>query len=190
MAKFSKLSEYIYKKSSIKNTLIFLGAFLILNLLAFPFFMNKIGTENRILDLMFGYSSETAYQTISSLGYSSRVWYAWMLASVDMIYPIVYSIFLSIGISANYKNVIKKDSDWRMINILPALALLGDISENTNILIMLNNYPASINLAAHFASVSGMIKWSTVVVSMAVIVVGVFMNLRIWIKRRKTTGNS
>ena len=190
MATIKNISDYIYQKSNIKNTLIFLGMFAVLNLLILPFFMDKIGTDKKLLDLMFGFSAETAYKTISSLGQDSRIWYAWFLATADMIYPLVYSIFLSIGISVNLKNVIDKDSKWRLINLLPALAFLGDISENTNILIMLKNYPASIDLSAHFASFSGMIKWVAIVISMATIVVGVTMNIARKIKERKKTGNS
>ncbi len=182
---FKKLSDFAYKKTKVSGILLFLGLFLILNLMIFPLFINQIGLDKKILDLSFGFSPEVAYSTLLSYGEQGRFIYSIMLLTADTVYPLVYSIFLVMGVSMNFKKAFKSTNPILKLNIFPLLAGLFDFCENTGILIMLYNFPEKHHYLAWFASVSGMLKWTVIIVSLLLIITSIGVIAVKKIKERK-----
>lgn len=171
-----RFSNWISSKANGKVVLVFLVLLLFFNFWVFPFFTRQFGQapEQPILDLMFGFSPEQAYSIISDYGQEGRSGAILSTAIADSIYPFVYAGLLAFAISWFLKTTPIKNKKWQYLNLLPFAALDFDFIENAGIITMLAGYPNQFEIIARITSVAGMLKWSMVVVSMAVIVIIIF----------------
>ncbi|MFO8067257.1 MAG: hypothetical protein R6U11_06720 [Bacteroidales bacterium] len=181
----TKLSHILKRKANYTNIIIVLVAYLILNLLVFPYFINQISEDKKILDLTFGFAPQSAYEILSSYSNNELSAYRNMLLYADLIYPFVYSLLLSFGISLNIKKIIRPGSKLQYLNLLPALPLFFDLLENTSSLIMIRMLPEESITAAYICSVAGVLKWITISLCIFIVLLVVilrFINYRQKIK--------
>ncbi|MCC5945905.1 MAG: hypothetical protein JJT94_13320 [Bernardetiaceae bacterium] len=117
------------------------------------------GGVARIPDISFGYHADQLYQWFEAMGSSGRELYFYMTLSLDMLYPLVYTLlfcFVLIGVEAK---------SWIY---LPLTASLSDISENISMLFLLNGYPERYEGIVRWASASTQTKW--ILISFLVVV--------------------
>jgi hypothetical protein len=167
-----RLSRLISRKANGRSVLIFLGLQLFFSLWVFPFFTRQFGPGEgqSMLDLMFGFSPEQAYDIISAYGDAGRSGAIITTTIADSIYPFVYAGLLALAISWFHNGIPLKNRKWQYLNLLPFAALIFDFAENAGIIAMLAGYPAQAPVIAHIASAAGMLKWTFVVVSTAALV--------------------
>ncbi len=180
----NKLSRFIYKQSRLVNIVVIFAIFLMLLFIIFPYFKTKIGDDKQILDLLFAFSPDTAYEVLNSYNDYEKTIYTQMILIADYLYPIVYSIFLSFGISINLRKILTPKSRLLKLNILPIIPLISDFLENSSILPMLHLLPHRINALAYLASTANTIKWISLSVCMLMIVFILFVRIFRIIKKR------
>jgi hypothetical protein len=164
-----RLSNWISSKANGRMVLALLLLQLLFNFWVFPFFTRQIGPGEGqpILDLMFGFSPEQAYNIISAYGAAGRSGAIITTAIADSLYPFVYAGLLAFAISWFLKGIPLKSKKWQYLNLLPLAALVFDFAENAGIITMLAAYPAYSMTIARITSTAGMLKWTFVVVSAA-----------------------
>jgi len=95
--------------------------------------------------------------------------------TVDIIYPIVYTLAFGLLISWLFQRGYKPDSKMQKLNILPLGAWLFDLLENLGIVTLLSTFPAQITAVALLTTIFTMVKWIFAGASMLLIVLGLIM---------------
>jgi len=168
-----KASDLLYRYSRLKTIIIVGVVFVAFQQGIFPHFMNVIAltTTYPIPDLIFGFHVEQVYDFVANAGEEGRKAYLDTLLWIDSLYPLVYSLFLSLIISIAFKKLPSGLQKLKHLNLLPFGAAIADYFENTGLIIVVLSYPTKAVFAAQLASIFGMIKWSIVAVSMAIILI-------------------
>ncbi len=131
------------------------------------------------LDLQFAYTPQMAYESLHSYSNAIRKKYIIGEMTVDIIYPLFYTLFLSFSIFLIYKH--KKDNNALAIQfaLVPYIILVSDFIENTGIVTMLSKYPQELVSVAWGTSYFSTLKWVTVAFCFLLIIVGLLNNLRL-----------
>ncbi len=129
------------------------------------------------IDLQFAYTPELAYELIDSYSEETRTVYARGEMTLDVAYPIVYTLFMSVTLMLLYPN------KWKMA-WLPYGVFGVDMLENTGIIIMLKNYPEQLRSVAWITSGFSTLKWSLVIIVVLFIFYGLLSKL--WAKVSKS----
>lgn len=134
--------------------LVLIGLYLVFVLVLFPAF----GGDGKAapLDLMFSYSPDQAYQKIESYGPQVRHSYAISALTLDVAYPLTYSLMFSVWLSLLLKPAGRVAYG---ICMLPFAVLLFDLLENSGIVIMLLMFPERLDLLARATSLATSLKW-------------------------------
>ena len=114
------------------------------------------------LDLMFWYNHDTLYQMMASYGEVIRSRYMIGLLTVDVAYPIIYGSLLALVIALIIKKLPIACS--RKLCLIPFVAVLFDLTENTLVIFLLNSYPQKNYLLADIAGFVTASKWSAFII--------------------------
>lgn len=94
------------------------------------------------LDLMFFYTPEKAFTMIEKYGETGRALYMKIEFTVDIIYPIIYTLFYGLLLSWLMQRAFKPESKMQKYNAMPVGTWLFDLLENLGIISMLTMYPS------------------------------------------------
>jgi hypothetical protein len=142
--------------------------------------------DNPTLDSDPCYDSEEAYALIRKFDSPSRQLYAWTEITVDMIFPIIYSLLLSLLIIYIFQKSSNKTT-YESLAMLPFIAMLFDYCENVLIAVMLFDYQREHFALARVASLATKLKFSFLAVSLAAILFGlIWLAIRSLSKESKT----
>jgi hypothetical protein len=111
------------------------------------------------LDLMPGYSAAQAYSAISAYNEDGRVFYLLIELTVDLIYPIIYSLFFSLTILYFLRRNAAQRPGLARLALLPFGALICDWAENAGIVTMLLTYPAQQPVVGVVTGLLTSLKW-------------------------------
>lgn len=159
------MKPILAQKASVKLSLFLLFLMIVFNVVIMP---NLAGDTNAVpIDLQFAYTPQRAYELINS--YSDETRHNYMIGemTMDVLYPIVYTLFLSLTLLLLYPQKEK-------IALIPYVIFIADMFENTGIITMLYNYPSELHGVALATSVFSTIKWSVVIVCFLLLIVGLF----------------
>jgi hypothetical protein len=135
------------------------------------------------LDLLFSYSPDVAYLHLESFGVEGRERYAKVSMLVDTIYPVIYTLLFLTLIYQLQKNTGLASSRYRHITFVPLFAFAFDILENTCIVFMLKSYPERHDQVATLSSLFTSLKWISVGMSSALLIVLVIIKVKHKLKR-------
>ncbi|MGN0162393.1 MAG: hypothetical protein ACI4EA_02270 [Candidatus Ornithomonoglobus sp.] len=93
----------------------------------------------QILDTMFGYSAETAYQTIADFGDDGSTAYFQTL-KLDCIFPLTYMVFLVCLIGFLLNKFVKANGIWDLLIYIHVVAMIFDCVENGMIFVMISSF--------------------------------------------------
>lgn len=127
------------------------------------------------LDLMFFSSPEKTFAMIERYGEFGRPFYRNVELTVDIIYPIIYTLAFGLLISWLFQRGFKSDSKMQKLNVFPIGAWFFDLLENLGIVTMLSMWPSQPSVLAWLTTIITMIKWVFAGGSMVLIVVGLVM---------------
>ena len=96
----------------------------------------------------------------------------------DIIYPIVYTLFLALAITWLFERRFAPNSNTQKYNVVPFGAWLFDLLENICIVTMLSVYPSTHPLLAWISTVFTMLKWLFAIESVGLLLIGLFMASR------------
>lgn len=124
------------------------------------------------LDLLFFYTPAQAFAMIEKYGEAGRALYMKIELSVDILYPVVYTLFLGLLISWLFQRAFTPDSRMQKWNVAPVGVWFFDLLENVGIVIMLAMYPSQPVFLAWLTMLLGIIKWALAFLSIALVLVG------------------
>lgn len=144
-----------------------LGAFYVA---IFPAFLEKIPSspDLGLLDVLPGYTPEDAYSRLEAYGPEGRRVYAVVEMTVDVAFPIVTALLLSLFTLFALGCAFPRRRALRALALVPLGTLVADLAENAAILGLLFAYPSRIEPLARLSSLLTTAKWSLVVSSVAV----------------------
>ena len=125
------------------------------------------------IDLLFFYTPEKAYQMVAAYGEQGRAVYRTGELTLDIIYPIVYTLFFSLFITWLFQRGFAAESGMQGLNVVPFGAWLFDLLENLGIVGMLSVYPSTPSLLAWVSSIFTVIKWLFAGASVLLMVIGI-----------------
>jgi hypothetical protein len=138
-------------------------------------------------DMSFYYSADDLYQMAKSYGKEGRAEYIRARFTFDLVWPLVYGFFLSIGISWTSRKAFFKESTLQRTNIAPVLGVLFDYLENISTSLVMARYPSSTPVIDWLASIFTMLKWLFVTGSFVLLLAGFLIGILRWVSIRKSS---
>lgn len=116
------------------------------------------GSE-RSPDTSLFYTPEDLYQMAEEYGANGRQAYIRDRWTFDLVFPLVYTCFLAVGISWFVQRLTGWADAWKLTNLIPVLGGLFDLLENSAATLAMASYPARPQILLSAASLFTPIKW-------------------------------
>jgi hypothetical protein len=123
-------------------------------------------------DLSFFYTAEDLYRMAEEYGEGGRQTYVRVRFTFDLIWPLVYTVFLATGISWFFQRAFAAQTLWQQANIVPVLAALFDLLENISTSVVMIRYPNQTAVLDVGAPIFTMVKWVLVGSSFLLLLIG------------------
>jgi hypothetical protein len=184
----TKLSSWFYKISSGWFALLAVVIFFLFIALVLPGQSASSQSQTGDIsspDLSIYYSALDLYEMAEAYGDQGRTEYIRERFSFDLIWPLVYTFFLTTTISWLYKQSLSESNPWRRINLLPVIGMIFDYLENISTSLVMYRYPAPTLIIDWFAGFFTVLKWLLIGLSFAALVAGIIAILWFWIKKSR-----
>lgn len=168
----NRISRKLTGFSKLGTTLVVLVIFIVFFVVILPHqsaAMNTYSGELGSPDLSLFYSPKDLYQMAEQYGSAGREAYVRARFTFDLIFPVIYTLFLVTSISRVLGAVLPKNSRWCMLNLAPIAGMILDLLENTATSFVMSRYPALSPLSANLAPVFTLLKWIFVVGSFLIL---------------------
>lgn len=133
-------------------------------------------------DTSLFYSADDLYQLAETYGQSGRAAYIKLRWTFDLIWPLVYTLFLVLWI-IKLSSFLGPDKFSRFLFILPIIAMVFDFLENLGATIIMFRYPLESGIIANLTPIMTFLKWLTLLGSFLMIII--LLVLMAFIKFRK-----
>jgi len=171
-----RIRRQIEQAASLKALLVLFVCLLPFNLVFFPARSQRLtfylGYQTTVLDSHFYTPPQDVYRYFSDLGAPGRQLYAISEVTLDILYPLLYGIFLSLLIAWLCSRLFPASSRLRWLPLLPLAGALADLGENLSITALLLAYPSQLPWLIYLANLFGLLKWAAVLSSLALILLG------------------
>lgn len=172
------LSDYFYRKSSFWVFLISLALFVIFMILVLPpqaARSTEVTGTNTSPDTSFYYTREQLYQIAEDYGQEGRYYYVDSRITFDIVWPLVYTLFLLNAISWILNKTIVEESSLRLLNLVPITSILFDFLENISNMVVMFRYPTPTDWLANIAGIFTSLKWITLSAGFLILIIGVLL---------------
>jgi hypothetical protein len=180
-----KLSNWLYQVSSGWVTLSAVLIFILFSALVLPgqsTSSQSQGGEAGSPDLSIYYSPAELYEMAEAYGEQGRVDYIRARFTFDLIWPLVYTFFLTTTISWVIKQTFTSQNPWQRVNLLPVMGMTCDYLENIATSLVIYRYPAKTLVIDWMAGVFTTLKWLLIGVGFLVLIVGIIIAISQWIR--------
>jgi hypothetical protein len=133
------------------------------------------------------YTPSDLYQMAEQYGEQGRAAYIRARFTFDLVWPLVYTLFLTTALSWLFARGFAADSRWQRANLAPLLGALFDYLENLSTSLVMWRYPAQTAVVDLLAPAFTLLKWVFVGGSFALVLIGLAAALWRWLRRRPTT---
>lgn len=168
-----KAIDYILRKSSKKILMISSVIFIFFMIVVLPrvseYTEEKSGTTLSP-DTSLIYSSEDLFEMADIYGETGREAYIFLRLSFDIVWPIVYLLFL-VACTAVLLNNLNLNGKFKYLILLPFIGVIFDFVENISSIIVMYRYPIEAIFFANIAPIATFIKWITLGVSFTSIII-------------------
>jgi hypothetical protein len=157
-----KLSAWLHKISTGPVTLAALAVFIVFTALALPAQAAEMARSTHGAgspDTSFLYSPGDLYQLAKAYGPDGRAAYIRIRFTFDLLWPVLYTLFLATSTSWLLRRVFPPPSKPQALNLVPVLGVLFDYIENICAALVMGRYPASTPVVDVLAPVSTFLKW-------------------------------
>jgi hypothetical protein len=185
-----RLSNWIQNISKGWVVLFALAIFVLFTVLVLPKQASsaELSTGNeRSPDMSFYYTGDDLYQLAQAYGEEGRAAYIQARFTFDLIWPLVYMVFLTTVISWLFRKEFASESILQLSNLVPLLGMIFDYLENIATSVVMARYPAQTMVIAAFAPIFTMIKWMLVGGSLLLLLVGIVVGVGKMIGKRCRT---
>ena len=174
-----RISLFIRRFATGKNVLLSVALFMVFQVIL-GYFSTQIKAESQnagVMDLGFAYTPEEVYTRYLD-HYTEKGIALYKIAEcVDLVYPMVYAIMLSLMLTWGFSGIISPDSPWRLVNVLPFVGADLDYLENIGVFSFLFTHPEKWMFMATWTTVFGTLKWLVVAPAILLGLVAVLMRL-------------
>ena len=136
-------------------------------------------------DTSLYYSADDLYRMAEMYGEQGRAAYVRARYTFDVIWPVVYTVFLSTAISWVYGRAFASSSRWQRANLAPVLGALFDYLENLAASVVMVRYPDRTPIVDTLAPVFTLVKWVFVGGSFVLLLAGIAVAIYRWIGERQ-----
>jgi hypothetical protein len=169
-----KVSDWISRKSTSFGTISTLILFLVFTATVLPY-QSKLAraqSGETAPDTSFFLTVKELYEIANSYGDDGRVAYVRARFTFDLIWPIVYTLFLASGISWLYSRSFNLESIIQRVNLVPVIGMVLDYIENITASIVMLRYPERTPLVDLATVIVTPVKWVFVGGSFIILVAG------------------
>ena len=184
---WKRISDWLHQVSNGWVALSALAIFLLFSALVLPgqAARAEMDTGNAgSPDMSFYYSADDLYRMAEAYGKQGREAYVRTRFTFDVIWPLVYTMFLSTAISWVYIKAFTPDSRWQRANLAPVLGALFDYLENLSTSLVMLRYPDQTAVVDILAPVFTSVKWVFVNGSFVLLFTGIVVGVWQWHKKR------
>jgi hypothetical protein len=182
-----RTSDWLRRVSTGWVTLVALLIFLLFSALVLPQQATRAEQETGSADspdMSFFYTPRDLYQMAESYGEQGRQAYVGARFTFDLVWPLVYTLFLVTAISWIFGKAFAPDSRWQLANLAPLLGTLFDYLENLSTSMVMLRYPARTAVVDLLAPVFTALKWGFLGASFLLLLVGIVMATWRWLKQK------
>jgi len=183
-----RFSDWMHRVSSGWMVLSVLVIFTFFMMLVLPRQASRSEADSSLSgspDMSFYYTAEDLYQMADGYGDEGREAYIRARFTFDLIWPLIYTIFLCTGISWVYQRSFAMDSVWQRANIVPVFGALFDYLENISTSVVMVRYPDHTAVLDILAAIFTMLKWVFVIGSFSLLLVGVVVGIGRLVRARE-----
>ena len=183
----TRISDWLSRISTGWVALAALLIFLLFTALVLPQQATKAELETGSADspdTSFFYTPGELYRIAEAYGEQGRQAYIRARFTFDLIWPLIYTLFLVTAISWVFGRAFAPDSRWQRTNLAPLLGALFDYLENVSTSLVMGRYPAQTPVVDLLAPLFTALKWALLGVSFLLLLVGVVVAIGRWIRRR------
>jgi len=137
-------------------------------------------------DLSFYYSAADLYEMAEAYGEAGRSEYIRVRFTFDLVWPLVYTLFLVTSISWVYARAFSEGSKWQLANLAPVLGMIFDYLENMATSLVMWRYPAQTAVVDWLAGIFTILKWVLISASFILLIVGAVFATWGWIKQSRS----
>jgi uncharacterized membrane protein len=124
-------------------------------------------------DMSLYYEADDLYHMAELYGQEGREAYVRARFSFDLIWPLVYTLFLATAISWVFSKAFAPDSLWQRANLAPVLGALFDYLENISTSLVMLRYPNQTPVVDMLAPVFTLAKWILLGAGFVLLFIGV-----------------
>ena len=124
-------------------------------------------------DTSLFYTAGELYDWAEEYGAAGRQAYVRARLRFDVVWPLVYTLFLTTALSWLMARAFAAGSGWRRANVVPLLGMLFDFLENGSTSLVMARYPVETPVVAEMAGVLTLVKWLFVGGSFTLLLVGI-----------------
>jgi hypothetical protein len=135
-------------------------------------------------DMSLFYSPDELYRLAEAYGAEGRAAYIRARFTFDLVWPLVYTLFLTTAISWIFGKGFPVHSWWHRANLAPVLGALFDYLENISTSVVMGRYPDQTAVVDQLAPVFTLVKWVFVGGSFVLLLIGGVVGVSSWIKRK------
>jgi len=182
-----RISDWLHRVSTGWVALAGLLIFVLFSALVLPQQATKAEQETGGADspdMSFFYSPDDLYRMAESYGEQGRQAYIRARFTFDLVWPLVYTLFLATAISWVFGKAFAPDSRWQRANLAPLLGAIFDYSENLSTSLVMLRYPAQTPIVDLLAPVFTALKWGFLGVSFVLLFGGILVANWRWTKQR------
>ena len=140
-------------------------------------------------DTSFFYSPSDLYRMAEAYGEQGRQAYIRARFTFDLVWPLVYTLFLTTSISWVLGKAFAPDSRWQRANLMPILGALFDYLENLSTSLVMLRYPEQTAVVDALAPVFTTLKWLFLGVSFLLLFAGVAVAAWRWMASRGSSSS-
>ncbi len=170
-----QLSETLRRFSGLWVTLVALAIFVLFTALVLPgqaaqaeAYTAGVGSP----DTSLFYSARELYEIAEAYGEEGRRLYVRSRFTFDLVWPLVYALFLTTSISWTYGRAFATDSRWQLANLVPLLGAAFDFLENGSASLVMVRYPDPTPVLDVLAPIFTLLKWTCVGGSFVLLTLG------------------
>ncbi len=141
------------------------GAYLVA---AIALFASAGGAAATPPDLLYHYDADTLHELLRQMGEAGRSRYVVTATTLDVLYPVVYSLFLAAALARLLDGVSGRGS---LLPLAPFAIGLADLAENAAVVAVVTAYPERRPLLEGLAGWLTSVKWSLAVLVVAALLV-------------------
>ena len=127
--------------------------------------------DGRPLDLYFSYSPDQVYDYLDGLGVKGRSAYAKMELTTDLLFPVIYSLALTVALVMVARRVLPTGSRLRYLRFFPLLIVIADWFENLGLAAVIHAYPGQRDTIISAASLFTSLKWVFLTITVMMLLV-------------------